>query len=729
MPANGQCTVTPGVTFSSTTPLTASNLNRAAAPSVSVDDGAIGADQLDRDGLIEVLGTGAAGYNYLDNPNFASNRWSRGATSVSCPVGVKTYRADQWWCNPAGAAVTYARLASAPNATSIHAAEITGDTGVTTVDFGQDIPARYSSPLKTGLVFSFYFYNNTGAARAPMLRINTANAFDDFSAVTNRYAQTLDSVANGSWARLEIAIAAGSFTNMENGCQVVIRFPNGALDGGSDSVRIAQVKLEIASGLPATAFVVTREEEETSAAADTTIRNLFVNGMFDSQRFLDPGTTGPTCSAALYTVNAEAWWVKPNGAATLTYTRDSTVPGTGQGASGLARTSVKLTGGSGVNAVGFGQTLDPSQAGLLQQDVAISIWVRYHDGAAGSVTPALKIDTNDSFGTSAAVTNLVNATLSECADDVWTRLEYQVDGSAITNLSNGGRIYLEFPSGSLDDSAKYVHIAEAQVHAGVTVAIAQAQLEASEIGYIEDAQNLVIARTSGGVLTINAARIILRHLETGQPVVMPFTNVTADITGSGAGGLDTGSPAGTTWYYVWAISAGTTAAALLSTSSTAPTMPDGYIARALIGVAWSLSISAFRLMHQRGKTVYHSNEGNGTNQRGGVALVDTVTTTTGWEDIDTLGSVDLNVAVPPNAASMFGQFGVTSNNPARISIASDSSGNFSCTMNADATAGAFDGWRCVSEFDLPLTTAQKAYIKSSSTTPTVRVMVRGYVLK
>lgn len=57
----------------------------------------------------------------------------------------------------------------------------------------------------------------------------------------------------------------------------------------------------------------------------------------------------------------------------------------------------------------------------------------------------------------------------------------------------------------------------------------------------------------------------------------------ADLTLSGAGGLDTGSASPNTFYHVWAISNGTTTTGLLSLSSTAPIMPAGYIYKARIG--------------------------------------------------------------------------------------------------------------------------------------------------
>lgn len=63
-----------------------------------------------------------------------------------------------------------------------------------------------------------------------------------------------------------------------------------------------------------------------------------------------------------------------------------------------------------------------------------------------------------------------------------------------------------------------------------------------------------------------------------QGTALLNVNVTADITVSGANGLDTGAPANSTWYAVFVItnSTGSLIAALLSLSGTAPTMPGGY---------------------------------------------------------------------------------------------------------------------------------------------------------
>lgn len=73
-------------------------------------------------------------------------------------------------------------------------------------------------------------------------------------------------------------------------------------------------------------------------------------------------------------------------------------------------------------------------------------------------------------------------------------------------------------------------------------------------------------------------------------------SITVAITSSGANGLDTGSEASSTWYYVYLIyNPGTsTYAGLLSLSSTAPTMPSGYTLKRRVGSWYNDSSSNLR---------------------------------------------------------------------------------------------------------------------------------------
>lgn len=65
--------------------------------------------------------------------------------------------------------------------------------------------------------------------------------------------------------------------------------------------------------------------------------------------------------------------------------------------------------------------------------------------------------------------------------------------------------------------------------------------------------------------------------------------ITVDFANAnGANGLDTGSEASSTWYYVWLIKNPTTGtvAGLLSASRTSPTLPSGYTKKVMLPIAW-----------------------------------------------------------------------------------------------------------------------------------------------
>ncbi len=71
--------------------------------------------------------------------------------------------------------------------------------------------------------------------------------------------------------------------------------------------------------------------------------------------------------------------------------------------------------------------------------------------------------------------------------------------------------------------------------------------------------------------------------------------LTADITASGADGLDTGTEAADTWYSVWVIEGGgNPTASLLSVSSTAPTLPGTYTSARRVGWVRNDATSNFR---------------------------------------------------------------------------------------------------------------------------------------
>jgi hypothetical protein len=82
------------------------------------------------------------------------------------------------------------------------------------------------------------------------------------------------------------------------------------------------------------------------------------------------------------------------------------------------------------------------------------------------------------------------------------------------------------------------------------------------------------------------------------------SQITIDIDTAGANGLDTGSEANSTWYYVWLIGkANGTVAGLLSTSSSSPTMPSGYLYKRLLGAVKNDSSGDFYPFHSNSKGI------------------------------------------------------------------------------------------------------------------------------
>ena len=94
-------------------------------------------------------------------------------------------------------------------------------------------------------------------------------------------------------------------------------------------------------------------------------------------------------------------------------------------------------------------------------------------------------------------------------------------------------------------------------------------------------QKLAIECNSASQVVIKSGSKV--GMDDGSEVVTVSSNITVDITSNGVNGLDTGSEASDTWYYIWLIYNGSTAAGLLSTSSISPTMPSGYTKKRLVG--------------------------------------------------------------------------------------------------------------------------------------------------
>jgi hypothetical protein len=121
-------------------------------------------------------------------------------------------------------------------------------------------------------------------------------------------------------------------------------------------------------------------------------------------------------------------------------------------------------------------------------------------------------------------------------------------------------------------------------------------------------QNVLKLRTASSTRVVGLAKTFLEGppplFNTVSTVIVPAglrcqsddesaliefaANTTVTLNVMGANGLDTGSEAANTWYYLWAIANSSTGAVagLWSASRTTPTLPAGYDKKRLLPVAW-----------------------------------------------------------------------------------------------------------------------------------------------
>lgn len=114
-------------------------------------------------------------------------------------------------------------------------------------------------------------------------------------------------------------------------------------------------------------------------------------------------------------------------------------------------------------------------------------------------------------------------------------------------------------------------------------------------------KNLIVTRPTAATIRVRADSIILQE-SSDLSVAVTSLDVTCTISVSGANGLDSGVEAISTWYYVRPIrkSSDGTTGCLLSTSSTAPTMPAGYDQSTLVSAARNDASSNFISFYQYG---------------------------------------------------------------------------------------------------------------------------------
>lgn len=188
--------------------------------------------------------------------------------------------------------------------------------------------------------------------------------------------------------------------------------------------------------------------------------------------------------------------------------------------------------------------------------------------------------------------------------------------------------------------------------------------------------NLAGAYATAATATYTADEIILKN-SSGSTYVAKSVSFTVDITASGVNGLDTGSEASNTWYYVHAVYNGTSTNGLISASATAPTLPSGYTYSALMGVIRNDGSGDFFPFLQKDRKI-------STQPNSVFASVAGVSSFT---------SVSVSSQVPPIAKSCDGWFGHASINiTSGVRVASDANGLGAQALAAQSSGIVYDGY-------------------------------------
>ncbi len=193
---------------------------------------------------------------------------------------------------------------------------------------------------------------------------------------------------------------------------------------------------------------------------------------------------------------------------------------------------------------------------------------------------------------------------------------------------------------------------------GTDVAWSDARTTAPPIGNVlAPHKGLVVRTVATATVRVEATAVVVED-STGNTASVPVGN-NAHITASGYAGLDTGSEAVSTWYHIWVIYSGSAVGVLLSTSSTAPTMPSGFTYKGYVGAVYNDGAGNFVNFYQVGDATVRSD-----------VLVLSNGSSTNWT------AINLGAIVPPTATGLGGSVGGNDNDlvDLQVNLAANSAG-------------------------------------------------------
>lgn len=204
-------------------------------------------------------------------------------------------------------------------------------------------------------------------------------------------------------------------------------------------------------------------------------------------------------------------------------------------------------------------------------------------------------------------------------------------------------------------------------------------------------------------------------------VIEVASTLEMDFSGTGADGLDTGSPA-INWYHMYVIydPTGPTVASLSSLSATSPTLPGGYTKFRRIGTFYNTASgsASIRAFEQFGKGSMRRYQHTGSAYGVSVLSGGGATSPT---------SVSLSTAVPATADVVYGSAATPAGHPLLIALSGNSSNELLKIGMENAAGGLnIDGHRGAAPFSLIMETAQTIYYKVENASRPADLNVFGY---
>lgn len=569
-------TVTPGYIFTTGETVTEEKLNQLGGPTVVITGDSAATVQP----------------NLFSNPDLSI--WQRGAGPVSCPEDDRTFLADHWFVRPR--LVTpgsdtwvayYQKETDVINNDGLYRARFgfTSRSGSAAgeMEFGQERLARVTCKLANTFLVQCEIENQTGVSFRPKARIYTCTTADTFGTTTAQ--ETVDgnaatgsnTLGNGERRLFYFTFTATAYdAALKLGGEVCIVIPDPASAAGY--VRIyGQLKLETGS------TPTTREPERdasgertTSAGTSTGAGTAFeylLNGDFAHMHFANEGN--PLSVSTTETQIAKGWLAKTAAGTAVFEQGISSLPNTATG------TAIKCTGAVGVDALLVTQRIYAAAAHTAARSLVFSAYIR--NGTGASLTPTLKINTCNALESFGAVTNRISQALTPIADGDWVRVSYVIDGTAVTNIGYGFEVQLSFAAGTMNANTKTIRIAQASLLPGLALADWTASPEKDGPAPLATWRNLKIVRDFANPTdaTITADEVVLVTAD-GRARTYQSVTCLVDISAAGAGGLDTGSVANNTEYYLWLVAKDNSIAGVFSTSGTVPSSLESYPFRARI---------------------------------------------------------------------------------------------------------------------------------------------------